>query len=216
MKRKTDFIYQRETVKWKKRFMILALFFAFGVTAALNRMVNDTVREYTQHKLAEEIVRIHIVANSDSSRDQQLKGQVKQTVLNYLEENMPEGMEADGTKRWMKDHTDEIERYASDTVEKAGFSYPVSAGVITCWYPEKRIGNLIFPEGNYESFRVEIGDGAGHNWWSVLYPNLCFMDAVHEVNEENEELKAEKILTDEETNWMTDSEKIRIKWYWNK
>lgn len=205
-----------EAAEWKRRFLILALLFACGVTGVLSRMVNGSIREAAQHELAEDILRIHIVANSDSRQDQELKGQVKQTVLNYLEENMPEDMEADGTKQWIKNHKKEIELCADNAIEEAGFSYPVSAGVVTCWYPEKTIGELTFPAGNYKSFRVEIGNAAGHNWWSILYPNLCFMDAVQEIDEENEELKTEQILTDEETTWMADSKKIRVRWYWNK
>ena len=147
---------------------LLALLIASLVTGMVSRQLRVQAEKETQEHLAQEVLRFHILANSDSDEDQALKMTVKEEVLGYLEGAMPEDMDVAETTDWMRRHTDELENLSREIVQQEGYDYPVSAAVTTCWFPEKTYGDLTFPSGNYEALRIEIGAAKVHNWWCVL------------------------------------------------
>lgn len=165
-----------------------------------------------QEHLAQEVLRFHILANSDSGRDQALKLTVRDRVLDYLESEMPKDLDVKGTKQWMRKNVDALEKLSRETVTENGYDYPVTAAVTTCWFPDKTYGDMTFPAGNYEALRIEIGDAQGHNWWCVLYPNLCFLDAAHMVVPEESKIKLQNVLTEEEYARITTAD-FRIRLY---
>ena len=109
-----------------------------------------------QQHLAQEVLRFHVLANSDSEEDQALKMQVKEKVIELLEEEIPEGMNVTETADWMRRNTDKLRDCAQQVVLKNGYDYPISAAVTTCYFPEKTYGDVRFPAGNYEDLRIEI------------------------------------------------------------
>ena len=113
----------------------------------------------------------------------------------------------------MRRHTDELENLSREIVQQEGYDYPVSAAVTTCWFPEKTYGDLTFPSGNYEALRIEIGAAKGHNWWCVLYPNLCFLDAVNAVVPKEGKQELKNVLSEEEYSQITATTDFKIKWY---
>lgn len=165
----------------------------------------------TQEDLAKEVFRFHVLANSDSEEDQALKLKVKEAVISYMERELPDAEEAQETKVWAKEHVRDIETVAKRVILEEGYGYPVTAEVTECEFPDKTYGDVTFPAGRYEALRIRIGAGKGHNWWCVLYPNLCFLDCVHAVvpDEGKEELK--EVLTDEEYEMITAGTKFKIK-----
>lgn len=205
---KTDREKRAERLIW-----ILSLVIAAFITGMVSWSRNVTAQEKTQEHLAQEVLRFHVLANSDSAEDQALKMQVKETVIAYLKEKLPEGLDLGETRTWMQRHTDELEQLSQKVVENAGYSYPVSAAVTTCYFPKKSYGDVTFPKGNYQALRIEIGAAKGQNWWCVLYPKLCFLDAVHAVVPEEEKEKLQHVLTEEEYAQITSETKVEIKWY---
>lgn len=169
-----------------------------------------------QAHLAQEVLRFHVLANSDSAADQALKIQVRDAVLGYLEENMPEAEDADSAAQWLRQHIDEIEAKSRETVAAEGADYAVSAAVTTCWFPDKTYGDVTFPAGNYEALRIEIGAAEGHNWWCVLYPSLCFLDTTNAVVPEEGKRKLRNVLTEEEYSSITATSDFKISWYFWK
>lgn len=163
-----------------------------------------------QRGLAEEVFRFHVLANSDSAADQKLKMQVKEAVISYMKEELPDSENAEETKKWAKSHLDEIKAVAEAEIEKAGSDYEVKAEVTNCAFPQKVYGDVTFPAGYYDALRIEIGEAEGQNWWCVLYPNLCFMDSVRAVvpDEGKEQLK--EVLTEEEYEEITE---VKIEWF---
>lgn len=91
-----------------------------------------------------------------------------------------------------------IEREAEQVIQSEGFDYPVKAELAKVDFPEKTYGSYTFPAGKYEALEVVIGEGKGHNWWCVMYPNLCFFNSVYEVVDEEAEKSLERALTQEE------------------
>ena len=133
----------------------------------------------TQQSLAKEVFRFHVIAESDSANDQRIKLKVRDAVLKYMKAHMTraERRDAKATKVWTLTHKKELTDTADKILKKEKVSYRAKAEVTTCYFPDKRYGDIIFPEGNYEALRIVLGKGNGHNWWCVLYPNLCFTNA---------------------------------------
>lgn len=197
----------------EKIIFLLTLVIASLITGFLCRQATVRAQEKTQAHLAQEVLRFHVLANSDSEEDQALKMQVKEQVLSWLEEQLPEDLDVEETADWIRAHTDMLEELSAQVIEESGFSYAVSAAVTTCYFPEKTYGDITFPAGNYKALRIEIGAAEGQNWWCVLYPDLCFLDAVNAVVPEEGKQKLRQVLTEEEYSQVTAAEDFEIKWY---
>lgn len=193
--------------------MLLSLLLAVLVTWFVLWRSGIAAQERLQEHLAQEVLRFHVLANSDSEEDQALKITVRDRILAHLESEMPDDMDVQSTVRWIRRHIDELEEVSRETVTEQGYDYPVNAAVTTCWFPDRTYGEMTFPAGNYEALRVELGDAQGHNWWCVLYPGLCFTDAANAVVPEEGKKKLQNVLTEEEYEQITASTDFHIKWY---
>lgn len=166
-----------------------------------------------QKELAGEVFRFHVLANSDSERDQAVKLKVRDAVIAYMAEEMPENHETtvETTKRWARQHLQELEKIAKQTLQENGVSYGATAEVVKDYFPEKIYGDVIFPEGEYEALRLRLGDAGGHNWWCVLYPGLCFNDQTCAVVDEEGKEELKGTLTAEEYEMVTATTEFKIK-----
>lgn len=193
--------------------ILLSLLLAALVTWFFLWRSGTAAQQKLQEHLAQEVLRFHILANSDSEEDQALKIMVRDQVLDYLEAEMPGTSNAQETARWIRRHVEELEEVSRETAAEQGYEYPVNAAVTTCWFPDRTYGDLTFPAGNYEALRIEIGDAQGHNWWCVLYPGLCFLDAANAVIPEEGKQKLQNVLTEDEYSQITATTDFQIKWY---
>ncbi|MCI8292442.1 MAG: stage II sporulation protein R [Hespellia sp.] len=191
--------------------ILLSLVIAALITGGVVDARQEVLLAQAQEHLAQEVLRFHILANSDSEEDQALKMTVKERVLDWMKVCLPEDLDVDQTRMWLREHSDEIEEMCAEEIEAQGYDYPVSAAVTTCYFPEKTYGDVTFPAGNYEALRIEIGAAKGHNWWCVLYPNLCFLDAVHAVVPEEGKEELKQVLTEEEYELFTSDSDVRIR-----
>lgn len=166
-----------------------------------------------QQKLAGEVLRFHVLANSDREKDQNLKMKVKERVISYMKEQLPNAENVEMTKAWTRSHAGDLEKVAQEVVWEEGYTYSVKAELTTSYFPNKTYGDVMFPAGWYEALRIEIGSAQGKNWWCVLYPNLCFLDAVHAVVPEEGKRELETVLEEEEYEMVTATSKFKIKWF---
>lgn len=197
----------------EKLIFLLAALTASLVTGIALWHAEAVRRIELQQHLAGEVLRFHVVANSDSDEDQKLKLQVRDAVLDYFADEMPESGDASQAAAWAREHTDEIEEVGRETLAEAGSDETVSAAVTTCFFPDKTYGDVTFPAGNYEALRVEIGAAEGHNWWCVLYPNLCFLDSTNAVLPDEGKQKLKNVLTEEEYSSITVTSGFKISWF---
>lgn len=193
-------------------FFLAALVATLAAGIVFRRMAAAEQMELQQH-LADEVLRFHVIANSDSNEDQELKIQVRDAVLDYFADEMPESADASEAAAWARSHTDEIEEAGREALTSAGCGDTVNAAVTTCFFPDRTYGDLTFPAGNYEALRVEIGAAEGHNWWCVLYPNLCFLDSTNAVMPDEGKKKLENVLTEEEYSGITAASEFEIGWF---
>ena len=191
----------------------LAVMISLMLTACVWRTETVSAKvEKTQEHMAEEVLRFHVLANSDSKEDQNLKMKVKDTVVSWMEEEMDTESLAQ-TKAFIRSHLPQIEALAEETIQKEGYSYPVRASLEWTVFPEKTYGDITFPAGTYEALRIQIGEAKWHNWWCVLYPSLCFIDSVHAVVQEKGKKQLEHVLTEEEYEMVTATSKFKIRWF---
>ena len=156
---------------------LTCLLLAFLFTMAGQRQSDEAMAA----RIAPEILRFHVLANSDSDEDQQLKLRVRTLLLDSIYEELGENASLDDTKEYVLANKDSLEQEAEDYMKAEGYDYPAHMEVTECYFPTKTYGDMVFPCGTYDAVRVEIGKGKGHNWWCVLYPPLCFVDSTYAV-----------------------------------
>ena len=125
-------------------------------------------------QIAPEVLRFHVLANSDSPKDQALKLALKDHLLEVLS---PHVTSKKGAQDYIMQKKEDLEEDAENWIQAQGFSYPVTIQLETCAFPRRTYGDTAFPAGTYDAVRVLIGDGAGKNFWCVLYPSLCSLDS---------------------------------------
>ncbi|MCI8504656.1 MAG: stage II sporulation protein R [Lachnospiraceae bacterium] len=175
---------------------------AVSLWAGSSRAVRAVHEDLSSH-----ILRFHVLANSDSEEDQALKLSVRTAVLDYLEESLPEDSDLASTKAFLASHEAEIQKIAEDLISSAGFDYQVSLSLEPWYFPTKAYGDLTFPCGTYDAFRIIIGDGDGKNWWCVLYPSLCFVDTTCGIVPEDSKEELQAILDEDTYETLLPSEK---------
>lgn len=183
------------------------------ISLVVTGIVVNAKRSQMQEDLAKEVFRFHVLANSDSDEDQALKMQVKEAVIAYMQEEIPESDSVETTKEWARSHLNAIVNLAKAVIREEGYDYPVMAEVTTCDFPDKTYGDITFPSGRYEALRIEIGEANGQNWWCVLYPNLCFLDAVHAVVPEKGKKDLKKVLEEDTYEMVTATSRFKIGWF---
>lgn len=131
--------------------------------------------------IAPKILRFHVLANSDSAEDQALKLCVKDLLLEKIRDDAAADQIAgkEDLKAYILSESSTLKTAAEDFIHSFGYDYGVHVGIETCRFPVRTYGDMTFPAGMYEAVRVTIGNGAGHNFWCVLYPSLCYTDSIH-------------------------------------
>jgi stage II sporulation protein R len=173
------------------------------IVVCLLTICKVTVGNYSQAvttALSDKVMRFHVVANSDTTEDQLLKQQVRDEVIAYMEPMLRESTSIDETRNLIEKNLIKIQEIAKGVVKKWDKVYPVYVTVDYANFPTKAYGDVVLPAGEYESCRIIIGEGKGENWWCVMFPPLCYVDAASGVVplEGKEQLK--KALNEEQYN----------------
>lgn len=182
---------------------ILAVVIGFTCTFMLSpeAQANDAM----QKEIAEKIIRFHVRANSDSEEDQALKLLVKDRVVAYLSDAMKSSGSKSDSISYIEAHLNEIEQIASDVITEEGYSYEVSAYMTNEFFPTKSYGDVTIPCGNYDAFRIDIGENAGKNWWCVLYPPLCFVQGSYGVATDETKMLLRNVLDEDEFDYISNA-----------
>lgn len=180
-------------VPWRR---VLALFVACLVCTAL-------WAEATQVRLASQVIRLHVLANSDSEEDQALKLEVRDRVLETTSALLAGETEPQAAAVLLNQHLDDIAQTAAQEISAQGHDDRVEVRLEQTWFPTRQYQGISLPAGNYLALRVLIGAAEGHNWWCVVFPNLC-LPAVSERALEASTLTPGQIslLQEEETSYV--------------
>lgn len=180
-------------VPWRR---VLALFVACLVCTAL-------WAEATQVRLASQVIRLHVLANSDSEEDQALKLEVRDRVLETTSALLTGETEPQAAAVLLNQHLDDIAQTAAQEISAQGHDDRVEVRLEQTWFPTRQYQGISLPAGNYLALRVLIGAAEGHNWWCVVFPKLC-LPAVSERALETSTLTPGQIslLQEEETSYV--------------
>lgn len=163
-----------------------------------------------QEEIAEKILRFHVIANSDSQEDQELKLKVRDAVGLYMKDEMKYVNSREEAEQTANANLENIEKIAKEVIEKEGKSYTVNASVGQVDFPVKTYGNYSFPAGTYEALEVIIGEGGGRNWWCVMYPNMCFQGSMYEVIDKEAKTSLQEVLTEEEYDSIIENDDYKV------
>lgn len=161
-------------------------------------------------KISPEILRFHVLANSNSNEDQKLKLEVKSLLIDTINKGLPADAGKEETCTYIKEHQSDLEQTAETYMKQAGYDYPVAVALTNCYFPTKAYGDVVLPCGNYDAAEVVIGSGRGRNWWCVLYPQLCFVNASYGVVPEASKELLRNVLTQEEYLAILDNRNERL------
>ncbi len=162
--------------------------------------------------LSNNFFRLHILANSDSEEDQDLKLKVRDNIIEYMETLTYDGLSKEEVVTLTQNHLDDFKKIAEETIKKEGFDYKVSLKIDNFYFPTKVYGNISLPAGYYDGLKIEIGEAKGQNWWCSLFPPLCFVDISSGVIDEETEKNLKNNLSEEDFAIITsDSETVKLK-----
>lgn len=166
--------------------------------ACENPWKSNTITDPLQPEIADKILRFHVLANSDSKEDQEVKKKVRDAVGAMMEPRLAESRNLEETEAIVQRSMENIVEVATETLEENGYYYGARARLANVEFPVKSYGAYTFPAGEYEALQVTLGEGEGHNWWCVLYPNMCFRGSVYEVPSDEAKHALREVLTPEE------------------
>lgn len=190
------------------------LIFAAGLILAI--LISNTVgiiRDGRRlDRLRGSVLRLHILAESDSDRDQQLKLYVRDALLESG--ILGEADSLSEAESIAAERLPDIERIAETVLRANGCELPVEAELADTEFDVRTYGDITMPAGTYRALRVKIGSAQGHNWWCVMYPSLCVPAACEVTDDKQEELEK---FGDEELDILYEPEKYEIRFaIWDK
>lgn len=183
------------------------LFLSLLLVTESPRYLQEKSTSTLQQQIATQVLRFHIRANSDTVADQQKKLRIKQSLLEWLTPILSENTSKSETIQCIRKNLPDIRKEAT----RMAAPEPVTVTLQKEWFPEKTYVTCTFPEGIYDALRVDIGQAKGHNWWCVLYPSLCFADALEPSMTEEGEEKLQQVLDEDAYDLLLHPQKLKIR-----
>jgi len=185
-------------LNYYKKIFISAIFVIVAVTVAY------TVDAYTgMAKINDKVIRLHVVANSNTVFDQQLKYKVRNSVIDKFNKEFENVSSKKDSEKLIVEKINEIREEAESIIKEEGRDYDANVYYGNFKFPRKLYEDIVLPEGYYDAVRIEIGMAEGNNWWCVMFPPLCFVEFGQDKNAEpvlniETEKKLQEVLTQEE------------------
>lgn len=181
-----------------KKFLIIFILFITYILLSIFSYSNAT-----SSNISDSVFRLHVIANSNSKEDQDLKYAVRDELIKYMNsisENISSKKEA---IKLINENKDEFYTIAKKVIIDNGFNYDVNIQIGNFSFPTKNYGDISLPTGYYDALKVEIGEASGQNWWCVMFPSLCFVDISNGIVPEESKEDLQNNLPEEEYNLIS-------------
>lgn len=178
--------------KVKRTFIILILLCIFILISAISYV--DAVST----DISNSVFRLHVIANSDTVEDQNLKYKVRDHILDYMNSISQDCSSKSEVIQLAKEHQEDFYDIAKQVIVENGYDYDVKINIGNFDFPTKYYGDISFPAGSYDALRIEIGNAVGQNWWCVMFPPLCFVDVTSGIVPDESKSIIQDNLSDEE------------------
>ena len=192
------------STKLKQILVILFLLTLFTFVNAIS-YVNAVSED-----IANSVFRLHVIANSDSKEDQDLKLKVRDELLSYMNVLSKNCSSKEEVILIANSHQEELKEIAQQVIQKNGFDYEVDIQIGSATFPTKTYGDISFPAGNYDALKVKIGKANGQNWWCVMFPPLCFVDVSSGIVPDSSKEELKENLNEEEYNLISENNNQEI------
>ena len=183
---------------YNKKIFISVIFVTLAIVIAYSAEAYEGIK-----KLNDKVIRLHVVANSDTFEDQQLKYKVRNNIIAAFNEEFEEINSKDESEKIIIKKLHDIRSEAERIVREEGYPYDINVYYGNYKFPRKMYDEIVLPEGYYDAVRIEIGKAEGANWWCVMFPPMCFVDFGKKdapVFDVETEKKLQEVLTPEEIN----------------
>ena len=160
--------------------------------------------------LSNNVFRLHVIANSDSKEDQDLKYKVRDKLIEYMKSLTTNISSKEEVIKIANNHISDFESIAKEVITENGFDYDVKVEIGNFSFPTKQYGDISFPAGFYDALKVEIGSAKGQNWWCVMFPPLCFVDVTSGIVPEESKENLQDNLGEEEYDIISNTEDSEI------
>lgn len=185
--------------KYNRFFILIILLFIYTSICAVS-YVNAV-----STNIQDSVFRLHVIANSNSDEDQNLKYVVRDKVLEYINSKTSNLNSKEEVITFVYNNLENIQNIAQQTIYEKGYNYMVSLSIGNFDFPTKTYGDISFPAGYYDALKIEIGEAEGKNWWCVMFPPLCFVDVTSGIVPEESKEVLKDNLSDEEYNIICDN-----------
>lgn len=181
-----------------KRFLILFVLFTIYILFSLVSYSNAVSEDISNN-----VFRLHVIANSNSEEDQNLKYKVRNALIEYMNSISKGVSSKEDAIKIAEENKENFYNIAKKVINDNGFNYTVNINIGNFSFPTKTYGDISLPAGFYDALKVEIGEASGRNWWCVMFPSLCFVDVSEGIvpDESKEDLQSN--LQEEEYNLIS-------------
>lgn len=196
-------------IKIRLSILILSL---IVVISTMTVLINGEVKKIStaSEDYKNKLIRFHVIANSDSEEDQNLKLKVRDAVIDYLQPKLAASNSIEESEKIIISEYDELENISKNIIQENGYDYDVKVGIDYSQFPTKQYSNVVLPAGEYKALRIIIGEGSGKNWWCVMFPPLCFVDEEKGLIDKETDEKLREVLTEEEYNLIAQNNKKQV------
>lgn len=196
-------------IKIRLSILILSL---IVVISTMTVLINGEVKKIStaSEDYKNKLIRFHVIANSDSEEDQNLKLKVRDAVIDYLQPKLAASNSIEESEKIIISEYDELENISKNIIQENGYDYDVKVGIDYSQFPTKQYSNVVLPAGEYKALRIVIGEGSGKNWWCVMFPPLCFVDEEKGLIDKETDEKLREVLTEEEYNLIAQNNKKQV------
>ena len=189
-----------------KRFLVLIILFSIYVFICAFSYVNAV-----SANISSSVFRLHVIANSDSAEDQNLKYLVRDALIDYMNSVSKNSNSKDEALSIAYQHKSDFYKIAKKVINDNGYDYNVNISIGNFAFPTKNYGDVSLPAGYYDALKVEIGNASGQNWWCVMFPPLCFVDISTGIVPEDSKETIKDSLHTEEYNLINNAQTADVK-----
>lgn len=186
--------------------LILVLCLMITYIYSESQKINTFSEDYKEN-----LIRFHVLANSDSEEDQALKLKVRDKVINYLKPKLQNAKSISESEKIIKSEKNNLIDISTKTIKQNGYDYDVNINLGYSKFPTKQYSSVVLPAGEYKSLKIIIGKGQGKNWWCVMFPPLCFVDEQNNVIDKETDEKLREVLTKDEYEMIVEKDNEHVK-----
>ena len=189
---------------FKRLIIVLLLLILFIFISAISYV------SAVSNNIANGVFRLHVIANSDSPEDQNLKYIVRDELIKYMNTLAKDCNSKQEVIEIAKNNISNFENIAKKTIKDNGFNYIVTVEIGNFDFPTKTYGDITLPAGTYDSLKIKIGKSEGQNWWCVMFPPLCFVDVTTGIVPEESKKEMKEAMPEEEYSLISNTNNSEV------